>query len=189
MKLSDARREWFCMHMAGGTNQTNAAKRAGYPVPGSANTASRLMKEPSIRARIDEIKANAGVLTTVNSEGETTVNIGETSQKYITKPFVITKTVETLDLARRAGEHSVSVNCLRLLAQLGGHLSDGTGRNSSNAPKHLTQINLHTMTAKDLGDYLRDQVQGLPAPERKAVESIIDVEAVSSDDESIDDLL
>jgi hypothetical protein len=177
-QLTESRHESFAIHRAGGASLTEAAKRAGFKT-GTANYGSRLVRRPEIAARISEIQTEAN---TVHLDGKEDV-----SGKFIAKAFVITETISIHELAKRENQYAVSLNCLRLLAQLGGHLSDGTGRNSSNAP-NLTQVNIHTMTAKALGEYLRGQVQSLPAADRKGLENVIDVEVVSSD-ESIDDLL
>ncbi len=52
------RHETFCRHIADGRNQTQAAIAGGYAKKSATVTASRLMKQPHIRAEIARLKSH-----------------------------------------------------------------------------------------------------------------------------------
>lgn len=159
-QLADTRHEIFAMQVAGGCSLTEATKRAGFK-SGNANNGSRLAKRPDVRNRIDELRS-ASIQASADAPSEP-------SQQFIEKPFVITQTVSIHELARRDKQYATCLNCLRLLAQMGGWLSDGTGRNSANAPKTLNQFNFNNLTSTQLHEILRGESGGLPANERRAL--------------------
>ena len=174
----DEKRELFAQHYASGRiTRSEAARRAGYAPSDAANAGSRLAREPGIIARLEELRRDPNA-----QKPDDPIN---PTIHFTSKPYIVGETISVHTFALKAKEFSVCVNCLRLLAQLGGHLSDGTGRNSSNAP-NLTQVNISTMTAKELGEYLRDQVKSMPAADRKQLENVIDVDCEPVD--ALDDL-
>jgi len=52
--MLDARREQFCLFVAEGKIQTEAARLAGFPAPHTA--ASKLMARPMVRSRVEELR-------------------------------------------------------------------------------------------------------------------------------------
>jgi len=176
--LSHPKYEAYAIHRAGGCSKTEAAKRAGFPPRSAHNEGCRVEKRPEVSARVAELMA------VHESQGDESPE--SLSTKLVSFSRVVTEVVSLQRKAEEKFQYSVALGCLQYLGKL-GRLTPDTAPAPA-GPRTLNQFNISTMTAKDLGDYLRGQVQSLPAAERKALESVIDIEAVSSED-SIDDLL
>jgi hypothetical protein len=176
--LTHPKYEAYAIHRAGGCSKTEAAKRAGFAPDSAHNEGCRVGKRPEVAARVAELSQLP--------ENQSRDEPGSALEKFIALPSVISEVVSIHRAAKDAKQYATALACQQYLGKLGRLTPDA---NPNPSPRTITQINFSTMTAKDLGEYLRDQVKSLPAPERKTLEHVIDVEVVSSLDESIDDLL
>jgi len=177
VQLANPQWETFALHLAGGANQTEAAKRAGFS-SGAANQGSRLAKYPQIAARVAELKAAV----------QTTSEAGCLSPEefHVSRPFIVNKLVETHEDARKAKQFSVCVNAMLALAKIGKLIDSTPG------PSRVTQVNVSGLTPAQMNQVLRESLGQLPATERKQISGelpelseVIDVEALECESSSI----
>jgi hypothetical protein len=180
--LLDPKHEQFAIHLASGNcNQSEAARLAGFAVNSSYNTGARLAKRPEIIARIGELREA--------EETYRTKVVKTPVDKFTGRHWIVQKTVTLQHIARQSSQLSVSYNCLRLLAQIGGLLEPKQPK----GPTTLTQNNFNTMTPKQLRDMLAETVKDLPAAQRQQllqsadVSDVIDITAADAVD--VDSLL
>lgn len=175
--LSHPKYEAYAIHRAGGCSKTEAAKRAGFPERSAHNEGCRIGKRPEVVARVAELSE-----LHENTESEAP---GSALEKFISLPSVISEVVSIQKAASAARQYSVALGCQQYLGKLGRLTPDANPAPAG--PRSLTQINLSTMTAKDLSVFLRDQVKALPAADRKELESVIDISPAAVD--PVEDLL
>lgn len=157
--------------MAGGSSQTQAAVNAGFG-QGQANQGSRLAKRPEIKQRIAELSQQA------ETDGQPQSKV----ELVQTKPWIIMQTVQLHRHSKKDGKYETSLNCLRFLAQLGGHLDGNSRLNPGNAPKSLTQNNFYNLSSGQLYDALKQELGGVPEQDRKKLVAALEIEAVEVDD-------
>lgn len=145
-QLSNPQHEVFAQQIAGGASKTEAARRARFSENGIANQGHRLAKRQDVQQRIAELSATFDLPDSAlaTSDGR--------SLTFTTKPWIVEELVGIHRLCRRKGEYGVSVQCLRTLAQLGGHLYDGSGKGLSNpnAGKALDALMLSAAQLNEL---------------------------------------
>jgi hypothetical protein len=183
--LLDPQHELFAVHYASGAcSAGEAARLAGFAKSRGYNSGARLMKRPEVAARVAELQEHTVAIVKADKERHP-----DPSSKYVARPWVIFKTVKLEQLARESSNLNVSYSCLRLLAQMGGHLEPQTPK----GPTTLTQNNFNTMTPKQLRDMLAETVKDLPAAQRQQllqsadVSDVIDITAADAVD--VDSLL
>lgn len=151
--LTDLKLELFSIQVAGGASKTEAAKRAGYGLAGANNTGSRLYKRPDVLQRVTELRA-------ASQPDSIPATADARALNFVAKPWIIQELVSTHRLASAAKDFSVSVQCLRTLAQLGGHLSDGN-KQVTPGPRTVTQINV--LNPSQLNEALRHHIGSIPS--------------------------
>lgn len=144
-QLTIGKHEQFCLAMAAGRSMTQAARLAGYGDGSAPNIGSRLCKQPHIRNRIEELKADSA--ETLNALG---------------KPWIVTETVGLYRLAMVEKQFAVSLQAIQFLAKLGGHLVD---RRESYSAK----VNIHALRPGELGYELAQHLKALPDAERAQI--------------------
>jgi hypothetical protein len=151
--LPNPQLESFCIHIAAGVNQSEAARRAGYSDLSAANMGCRIAKREDVRMRIMEL---------ADSEDPTRGTVGK-------KVWIVSEAIDLYRDSRKAEEFNAARLCLEFLARMQGLLVDKRETDSR-------QLKINITNATELREVLRANVEQLPAEVRAELEGeVLDV--------------
>ena len=99
------KRQAFCLAVAMGASQTEAAREAGYAHPGVA--ANKLMKQPAVRGRVAELRGMV--------DKEKARHISQVAEP--TRAWVIAELCATVGWAKEAGDRAGTLKGLELVGR------------------------------------------------------------------------
>lgn len=114
MKQLNERKEKFCQNYILHNNASRAAKDAGYSEASAHNQGYRLLQDPAIQERIEEIRN--GITTDIDV-------IDEIEKQY--------------EVARNAGNGTTALKALELLSRVRGNNSDIEDMNAESMEKEI----------------------------------------------------
>jgi hypothetical protein len=154
MELSNPQWETFALHVAGGANKTEAARRAGYSM-GAGNQGSRLAKYPAIVERVEQLRRESAQDATKDKKHSP-------EAIHLSKPYIVNKLVETYEDAKKAKQYPVCITSLQTLARIGGLIDSS----SSGRPSVKTTTNI-TFNVNELNANLKAQLDEVSPSERQ----------------------
>lgn len=178
-QLSNPQHEVFAQQLAGGATKTEAARRARFSENGIANQGHRLAKRQDVQQRIAELSA-------FSDQPDTALATPDgRSLAFTTKPWVVEELVGIHRLCRRKGEYGVAVQALRTLAQLGGHLNDGSGSRSPNSNQNKA-LDALMLSAAQLNELLRQRMSDAePDVRRRIIDAVPELASMPQEPEPL----